>query len=189
MHHPVETWASLARSLGVHDLIAVAEFIVTPPGRNRPPLATIDELEHFVLASSGMTGISKLRSAVARTRVGARSRPETFLRLLCDESGMPEPSVNAAYRLSSGRTAIPDLSWPDYRVAAEYDGAYHDRPGQWEDDVVRTEELVDDGWTVVHVLKHELFGQPFTVVGRLNQRLSSRGAPTRSVTRFTKFEP
>jgi hypothetical protein len=51
--------------------------------------------------------------------------------------------------------------------------------------------MVDDGWLVVHIVASQLFGRPSEAVARIAQRLSSRGARLRSVTRFrrTSREP
>jgi very-short-patch-repair endonuclease len=188
LHAPVETWASLARVLRVHDLVAVVEFLVTRPSRTQAPLADSLELTAFVASAGGMTGIGALRAAAGRTRVGARSRPETLLRLLLEDSGLPPARINEEYLLR-GRVAIPDLSWPEYLVAVEYDGGYHREAGQFVRDLIRTDELVDEGWLVVHVVAAQLYGRPTEIVARVMQRLASRGASLRSVTRFATFEP
>ena len=47
---------------------------------------------------------------------------------LLDQAGFARPDVNVPIRLG-GRTAIPDLRWPDQRLVLEADGArYHDNP-------------------------------------------------------------
>lgn len=188
IHRVPETWLSLGRSLSVADLVAVADFAVTPT-RRRPSLTTPGELAALVARGTGMVGIGRLRQATARVRIGARSRPETLLRLLLEDAGLPEPRLNESVMLRSGREVIPDLSWPAFRVVVEYDGIYHREPEQFARDLVRTDELVDDGWLVVHVVAAQLFRTPAEIVARVTRRLASRGCPTRSVTRFPAFEP
>jgi very-short-patch-repair endonuclease len=187
VHAPAETWGSLARTLSVPDLVAVAEYAVTGVGKT-PAIATIDQFDSFLARASGMTGVRRLRDARDRIRIGARSRPETLLRLLLEDAGLPSAVINPEYRLRSGRKVIPDLAWPEYRVAVEYDGGHHRDPRQFVDDVVRTDEMVDDGWHVVHVVAPQLFDRPHEIVARVVQRLASRGAVLASVTRITHFK-
>jgi very-short-patch-repair endonuclease len=188
-HAAIETWASLARILEFHDLVAVAEFIVTPPSPWKRPIAAREQLTEWVARAAGMKGAKFLRTVDARVRVGARSRPETLLRLMLEDCGLPLARINEEIHLSSGRVAAPDLSWPEYRVAAEYDGDYHRDRRQFARDLLRTDELVDDGWSVVHVVGAQLYGRPSAIVARVVGRLASRGAPTRLVTRFPSYEP
>jgi hypothetical protein len=42
--------------------------------------------------------------------------------MLIEDAGFPEPSLNEPIPLDAGRFVIPDLSWPAYRLAIEYDG-------------------------------------------------------------------
>lgn len=54
---------------------------------------------------------------------------ETWLRLLIVVAGLPEPVTNLNVHDASGRwIARPDLLYPAYRVAIEYDGYHHGGP-------------------------------------------------------------
>ena len=59
--------------------------------------------------------------------------------------------MNVAIVDASGRLiAIADLAYPEYRVAAEYDGDHHrtDRV-QYARDIDRLDDVVHEGWRVV----------------------------------------
>ena len=184
---PEAVWIALGRTLSVPDLVAVGDRLVTGTLRT-PPLSSLEALQEAVSAASGQPGTRRVRLAMPRIRVGAWSRPETFVRMLIEQAGLPEPSLNAAIHLGDGRFVIADLSWPEYRVAIEYDGAWHS--SQQDADADRHERLVDAGWVVVHVRAHQLFRTPGELVARLLQRLSERGYrhPTSiDLTRLTRF--
>jgi len=168
---PEVVWIALARSLGVDDLIAVGDRLVSGTLRT-PPVSTIDGLAAAVASSRGIPGAARARSALAMVRVGAWSRPETFVRLLLHDAGVPEPELNVPIVLSD-RIVIPDLSWPRRRVAVEYDGWWHVEQGDRDAD--RHERLSDAGWIVVHVRRHDLFHRPAIIVDRVVRRLSECG--------------
>jgi len=183
------TWIALARSLELPDLVAVGDRLIGGDGRSAA-LTTRDALVDAVERHRGVPGAVRARAALPHLRERAWSRPETLLRLLLLDAGLPEPRLNAEVQLRDGRIAIPDLSWPIDRVAVEYDGWWH--AGQSDRDADRHERLVDAGWLVVHVRKHELFREPERVVRRVLDRLTRRGhrpcAPI-DVTRIRRFVP
>jgi very-short-patch-repair endonuclease len=78
---------------------------------------------------------------------------------------------------------MPDLSYPEQRVAVEYDGDVHrtDRT-VWRRDVVRRQELESLGWRVItctadDVLRHP--DRPVSWVRRALARTSTRGGSPR----------
>jgi very-short-patch-repair endonuclease len=183
------TWIALARSLALPDLVAAGDRLLSGDGK-RAAVTTREALVTAVDRSRGVPGAAQARAALPHLRERAWSRPETLLRLLLLDAGLPEPRLNAEVPLRGGRIAIPDLSWPVERVAVEYDGWWHAE--QSDRDADRHERLVDVGWLVVHVRKHDLFREPATVVRRVLDRLAQRGyrprAPT-DVTRLRRFVP
>jgi hypothetical protein len=95
-------------------------------------------------------------SRVARDVVGladglAGSPPETRLRLLMLRAGLPTPA--AQYRVFDdvGFVARLDFAYPDLKLAIEYDGAWHGRPGELGRDRSRLNRLFAAGWEVVFV--------------------------------------
>jgi hypothetical protein len=169
-----ETCLSLAAALRRDDLVAVIDFVVTGD-RGKSPLSTLRDLDDFLLDHAGHPGIVSLRRARALARRGAWSRQETRLRLLVVRAGIPEPVLNERLIHPSGRLLIPDLGWPDYRVAAEYNGIHHDEPGERVHDLSRLDDFVDIGWSTVNVERKELAENPRSIVARLTRRLTERG--------------
>jgi hypothetical protein len=189
---PIATWMSLGGILSSPDLTAVLDRLITGT-ITTPPLGSLDAVDIALDAAGSCRGIRRLRAARAAARVGSWSRPETLLRLLIVGAGLPEPTLNSPVALEDGGYAYPDLAWPEFLIAIEYDGRWHDSaPGQPDADAVRHERLVDVGWTVVRIRAGELFDQPFVVVARLVRRLRDRGFVVKSsieesrVARFTR---
>ncbi len=174
---PAETWRLLAEVLAAHDLVCVGDFIVTGnPWRQILPLATIDELTLASRSRSAFRGSRLAIEALHAVRVGPLSRPESLLRQLVLAAGLPEPVLNGTIATSSGSfVAMPDLGWPDYHVAAEYEGDHHRGRGQFRHDIRRVELIIDQDWSVVRVSADDLFDRPSELVTRLGARLTARG--------------
>jgi hypothetical protein len=69
------------------------------------------------------------------------TRLETRLRLALGRGGLPEPFLNPRTELRAGVVRQPDLAYPEYRVAVEYDGEARSAVAK-----VRA-ALMDRGWT------------------------------------------
>lgn len=173
---PALTWCLLGSILSIEDLIAVADYIVTPT-RTRTALATLAELEECTLGRAGMRGVVATQRALPWVRVGPLSRPETLLRVVLVWAGIPEPAINTRILDSEGRfLAMPDIAWPDYRLASEYEGDYHRvERGQFHHDIGRIERMADEGWGVVRVSAPALFDETSVLVARIARRLTERG--------------
>jgi len=171
---PVATWASLARYLGVGDLVAAGDFLLG--AERRAALAEVDELR--AVASRRERGAPRLRVAVGHVRVGSRSRPESLSRVLFVESGLPEPSLNHALPELG---VFIDLAWEAARFGYEYQGGHHLDAAQHAADVRRQERIHDVGWLLMEATKFDLFDAPLMTVGRVRSRLESRGVRTRRI--------
>lgn len=171
---PVSTWISLGGLLRQDDLTAAADRIVSGTLKTQP-LASLADVDEALRLAGSARWIRTLRASRGDVRVGAWSRPETLLRLLIERAGLPEPTLNSPVLLRDGSTVYPDIAWPEYRIALEYDGRWHDADGQRSSDSDRHERLVDAGWMVVRVRAKELFDQPSALVARLVRRLRERG--------------
>jgi very-short-patch-repair endonuclease len=168
---PARTWCSLAGVLATHDLVAAGDRIVTTSPR-LPALADAAALE--LTLRTIRRGRRQLEDALREVRCGAWSRPESLLRIALVEAGLPEPALNVPVRVGR-RVAVPDLAWSEFRVAVEYDGAWHDDRSQRLADLERHELLADEGWLVVRIRAAELFPEPLIAVARILRRLTSRG--------------
>ncbi|WUR59655.1 hypothetical protein OHS32_32095 [Micromonospora chokoriensis] len=106
---------------------------------------------------------------------GAQSPPESHLRVRFILGGLPRPVVQHPIRLPSGVVLHPDLAWPEYRVAVEYDGQWHSDADQLHRDRRRLNLLVGAGWLVLHVTSRRLHGEFPAVLREVRAALASRG--------------
>ncbi len=173
---PALTWCLLGGILSVEDLVAAADYVVTST-RRQPALATLDELEECLRRRSPMRGIARARKAIPWVRSGPLSRPESLLRVVLVQAGIPEPVVNTKVLDSRGRfLAVPDLAWSGFRLAAEYEGDYHRvERGQFHHDTGRIERMADEKWAVLRVSAPALFDETPALVARVARRLTERG--------------
>jgi hypothetical protein len=153
---PARTWLDLAAVLRLDDLVAAADHFICEQsrsfGHNRIALCTLDDLRQQADAHVGMRGIRTARVALELARVGADSVPETKLRLALGRRGLPEPKLRYVVCDATGwELAWPDLAYPLFRVAVNYDGGHHLEPAQKESDIRRDESLAALGWTSITV--------------------------------------
>ncbi|MGB2571166.1 endonuclease domain-containing protein [Micromonospora citrea] len=106
---------------------------------------------------------------------GAQSPPESHLRVRLILAGLPRPVTQHPVRLSSGLVLHPDLAWPEFRVAVEYDGQWHADPDQLHRDRRRLNQMVAAGWLVLHVTSRRLRGDFPAVLREVRTALASRG--------------
>lgn len=156
---PAWTWTDLAETLALHELVAAGDSLLRrsdAPSRRAPldladPLYRPDELADVVARRAGARGIRRAREALALVRSGVDSAPESRLRMLILDAGLPEPVVNCWIVGADGRrVSRPDLQYPQYRIALEYEGEHHLLDAaQWSRDIERDERLRALGWTVL----------------------------------------
>ncbi len=161
------TWALLATVLEVPDLVAAADHLLTVG------LASREELRREL--RPGARHVRRARIALELARSGPRSRPETHLRLAILERGLPEPRIEPAVHVSGDLVLHPDLAWPRYRVAVEYEGEYHGAREQLERDVQRAEWMDAAGWTLIRVDHAALTLRGPAVLARIERALRRRG--------------
>lgn len=101
------------------------------------------------------------------------------------------PQVNVWVRDSGGEPIHrPDLSWPRWRVAADYDGAHHfeqddtsavlaGRRSNWRrrHDISRQDQLMDAGWQLRVFTAYDLITRHERSVERMRSTLRRAGAP------------
>lgn len=132
-----------------------------------------DEVLSLADRRPGARGVRQLRAALQLVDGGAASPRETWLRLLLIDAGLPTPTtqipVNDGYR----SVALLDMGWPEFGVAAEYDGDHHrsDRR-QYAKDQRRLRELAQLCWIVIRVIAED---KPEEVIGRVRRVLLARG--------------
>jgi hypothetical protein len=106
---------------------------------------------------------------------GAQSPPESQLRVRLVLAGLPRPVAQHPVRFPPGLLLHPDLAWPRFKVAVEYDGQWHGDPEQLHHDRQRLNLLVSAGWIVLHVTSRRLASDFPGIVREVRAALVSRG--------------
>lgn len=165
---PARTWCDLASMLSLSDLVAVGDFLVAW----RSPLVGIVELDGFVRLRGGQRGARRARRALELLDARAESAPESRLRVILVEAGLPVPEVNYPVRVG-GRDYRVDLAYPDLKVAIEYQGDYHRDRVQWRRDMTRRSHLESDDWAMIEVNADDV-RHPRELAGRIQSVLARR---------------
>ncbi len=167
---PLTTWADLAGSLGLDDLVVMGDAIV-----ELCDTISIGDLRMTVRARARHRGVVRMRQASDLVRLGSRSPMESKTRLLFVRGGLPEPELNAAVCDAAGEwLAFGDFVWRKQHVVAEFDGDFHrtDRR-QWQRDVGRRESVQEAGWTYVQLTARSVTVPAYSdrLIRRLRQLL------------------
>lgn len=179
-----KTFIDLATELCLFDLVAFGDAAIRRPG------VTVEHLRELA-RERGRRHIRKARQAVELLRPRVDSPPESHLRLLMTFAGLPEPETNLMARDGLGEwIATPDLSYPDLKIAIEYEGSHHGRrKGQWTRDVDRNAAYNDNGWVIVVVLAEHLYKRPHLLLDRIAGHLHARGHRAMPSSLTTEWEP
>lgn len=172
------TWCDLAQHLTLPQLVAAGDALI----RRRHPRTTVarlrDALDHY----PGRRGLRRLRIAVGLLDDGAESPPESELRIAALAAGLPRPLVNVPVRAPDGRfLARPDMTWPEYWTAWEYEGEHHlvDRR-QWHVDIRRFNVLQEHGWRSLRAAASD-YRDPRDAVAQVAASLRAHGWSGRRV--------
>jgi len=172
-------WAMLGADLTRDQLVAVGDFGcrlwrdgVNRPDPGREPLTTREQLAAAMNASRRHGG-ARLREAHPLIRTDAWSPRETTTRLILLAGGLPEPELNRdLFDAFGGFLACVDMSYPEFKVAVEYQGQLHGQ--QYARDIERIERLRAAGWIVIQVTA-DTIRYPNVVVRRVREALLTRG--------------
>ncbi|MGC4877055.1 hypothetical protein ACLQ26_12460 [Micromonospora sp. DT43] len=134
-----------------------------------------DELAVIAARNANMPGGRRAQWLFDLADAGAQSPPESQLRVRLVLGGLPRPSVQHPVRLPNGVVLHPDLAWPEFRVAVEYDGQWHADADQLHRDRRRLNLLVGAGWLVLHVTSRRLHAEFPAVLGEVRAALVARG--------------
>lgn len=166
---------TLATQLTGDDLVAAVDAVRwARSGSEAPPAHPLD-CRRVLAARRGGRGAARLASALELSVDGARSRPETFLRLAVQRYDFPAPTV--AHRVAfDGWVATPDLAWPELKVLVEYEGDHHRTSArQFRHDIRRFERYQDAGWSTVRATADDIFVNPMPLLLRVDRRLRAAG--------------
>lgn len=121
-------------------------------------------------------GIVRAREALDLSRVGSDSAQETRLRLAIINAGLPEPVLNQRIVAEWGDTFHePDMSYPEYRLAIEYDGDGHSGAGQVNLDIGREEKIDLAGWKQVRISAPDMRNEAKKAVAKIRTALYRQG--------------
>ena len=136
---------------------SLTEAVVAGDCLMRVGLCSAAEIEAYAEQHPRRRGLRQLRAAVSLLEPAAASPPETRLRLLCRDVGLPRLLVNRrVYDLRGRLLGVPDLLEPVSGLAIEYDGEYHRGLAQHTADNLREERLEAHGLAVVRVTSLDL---------------------------------
>jgi len=125
-------------------------------GVRTEPLCSVAALRSAIERHRPARGTSKLRQAIELVRVGTDSRRETHTRMFIVGAGLPEPVIACPVATPRG-VLHPDLAYPEWKIAVEYEGEDHRLDARrWRDDIARRRALEAVGWIVIRVTIDDL---------------------------------
>lgn len=168
---PAAAWTQMARELTVQDLVAVGDALV----RRKRPITTVEDLH----ATAGLLhpqapGSRAVREALSMIRSRTDSCMESYVRWHLVAAGLPSPEVNLVVRQDHRLVAMPDMSYPELRIAIEYDGDVHRTDRRtWRRDIARRQALEALGWRMITATADDALRDPARLVAWvLEARLS-----------------
>jgi hypothetical protein len=130
------------------------------------------ELRRVLKQHSGRRGVVAARELLKLASPLAESPMESEARLVMIDGGLPPPVLQYKVVDLNGQTWRFDFAWPEYRVAAEYDGVdWHSGPEAFLRDRKRGAAVQDLGWVVVPVVAEDVRYRPVELVARIERRL------------------
>ncbi|BBY07439.1 hypothetical protein MNVI_27570 [Mycobacterium noviomagense] len=131
-----------------------------------------DDLRRAVAAQSGRRGIVAVRGLLPLANPKAESPMESEARLVMIDGGLPAPVLQYEIVDNGQRVWRVDFAWPEYRVAAEYDGVdWHSGPEAFLRDRRRTAALQDADWVAVPIVAEDVRRRPWELVRRIEIQL------------------
>lgn len=176
------TWLDLASmsELDLADLVAAGDWLVSQHNRYLYPRMAkmpLSGLKEYIASVRNVKGLSRARHALTLIRIGVDSPPETHLRLILQEAGLPEFIPDQSVLDDTGVPLWVDLGCEEFRTAVEYYGGHHLSAAQQQSDATRSQRTADAGWRQVVLNKADLKLGPAWVVQRVSQVLSRQGWP------------
>jgi hypothetical protein len=130
------------------------------------------ELRRVLKRHSGRRGVVAARELLELASPLAESPMESEARLVMLDGGLPPPVLQYEIVDLTGRVWRLDFAWPEYSVAAEYDGVdWHSGPDAFHRDRRRSAALQDLSWLVVPIVAEDIRHRPVELVARIERRL------------------
>jgi very-short-patch-repair endonuclease len=171
---------SCASELTLLDAVVLIDALLTDADNYRElvggrPFATRADLERRLAEWGRFPGSGTVRKALRLARERVESPKETETRLLIRAAGFAEPVVQHEVRDGGRLVARPDLSYPDLKIAIEYEGDGHRTDkAQWRRDIQRQRDLEDRGWIVIRLTQADLDEGGAGLFARLRGAIASR---------------
>ena len=160
------TAVEVARSLARPRALATLDAAL------RSDLCSRDDLRRAAHRQSGRRGIVAVRGLLPWAAERAESPMESEARLVMIDGGLPLPVLQYEVIDVDGQTWRLDFAWPEYGVAAEYDGvAWHSGPDAFYRDRHRYSALQELGWSVVPIVAEDVRYRPTELIRRLETHL------------------
>jgi hypothetical protein len=140
-------------------------------------LLDADQLAGDLAAHQGQRGSRLAERVFGMVDAAAQSPQESRLRVRLVLAGLPRPVAQFEIRLAGGQVYHPDLAWPEFQVALEYDGLWHADAEQFHRDRRRLNQLQTAGWLVLHATTQRLSSDFPTLLKEIRSALTSRGCP------------
>ncbi|MEO6471228.1 MAG: hypothetical protein ABIR57_05135 [Aeromicrobium sp.] len=158
--------ASTRRSMP--DLVTAGDWLIRNQHMTRSSFLTFVTDRHF-------DGVVRARRIAELLDDCSESPRESLVRMILELSGLPRPICNRTYGDAHEPFARPDMSYPEWKVAIEYDGRQHGLSlSQRTRDVWRRERMERIGWTFIVVTAADL-RRPREIVNRVHAALCEHG--------------
>jgi very-short-patch-repair endonuclease len=151
----------------------------------RTGLTTYESVHESLLGlpTRGRRGVRMLRTLLAERlgdEVATQSGFEALMARVLRSAGLPPPRRQWRV-IVGGRTYFLDFAWPHERVAVECDSMLaHSTPSRLEADLIRQNDLVAAGWTVLRFTRRVVEHERGRTAARIRAALSQPSS--RSVT-------
>lgn len=165
---PARTLLDLAPGLRLHELVAAGDHAFRHLGLNR------EQVRLMRRWAKGRRGVRRLEQAERLFDARAESPQESVVRVWCHRSGLPRLVPNAEIFDGEAFVARVDLYSEVFRIAIEYEGAYHRTREQYARDIGRRARLAALGVEVVQI-EASMMRSPHDVVAHVAQALHRRG--------------
>ncbi|MEU5908087.1 hypothetical protein ABZ780_27405 [Micromonospora sp. NPDC047467] len=175
---PMRTCWDLALWLDLVEAVVVIDALLAHR------LTDVATLRAYALNRAGRRGWRSLLRVTDLADQGAESPQESRTRVRLVLAGLPRPQTQWVVTDQGRFVARLDLAWPEYKVAVEYDGLWHDDPAQFHRDRRRLNRLLGGDWIVLHVtskrLREDFDGFLAEVRTALRSRSGSTSSPSTS---------